>query len=232
MKSRHSITAIVPVYNEEAAVADAIAAIERFLDDQFEDFEIVIVESGSTDGSGAVCDDMAARSSRIYVHHEGARNGFGSAVRAGFERSGKEWVWPLVVDMPFPLESMCVALPLMDTHDAVLSYRSTDPRGSYRRFQSAVFNLLSRSLLGVRVRHVNSAFKVVRTSVIRSLALKQRGWLLDAELIAGLERRGHAYAEIAVELSPRVVGRSTIGPAAVWRSILDLLALARDVRRQ
>lgn len=230
MKSCHTITAVVPVYNERAALAPAVETIDAFLAAHFEDYEVVIVESGSSDGTGEACDALASRLAHVRVLHEGARNGFGSAVRAGLGLARMEWVWPLVVDMPFPLESMRDALPLMDRHGAVLSYRSEDPRGRYRRFQSAVFNRLARLLLGVRVRHVNSAFKVVRTDVMRSLNLQQRGWLIDAELIAGLERRGVSYAEIPVALVPRAVGVSTIGAAAVWHSILDLLVLARARR--
>jgi glycosyltransferase involved in cell wall biosynthesis len=230
VKSRHTISAIVPVYNERSALAPAVEAIDAYLASQFEDYEIVIVESGSTDGTGGECDALALRLDHVRVVHEGGRNGFGSAIRTGLASARKQWIWPLVVDMPFPLESMREALPLMDRHAAILSYRSEDPRGSYRRFQSAVFNRLARLLLGVRVRHVNSAFKVVRTDVMQSLNLQQRGWLIDAELIAGLERRGADYAEIPVALVPRAVGVSTIGTAAVWRSILDLLALAKARR--
>ena len=230
MKSRHTISAIVPVYNERAAVTPAIEAIDKYLSAQFQDYEILIVESGSSDGTGEACDALAARIPRVRVVHEGARNGFGSAIRAGLAMARMEWIWPLVVDMPFPLESMNEALPLMDRHGAILSYRSQDGRSAYRRFQSAVFNRLGRLLLGVRVRHINSAFKVVRAEVMRSLNLQQRGWLIDAELIAGLERGGVSYTEIPVALIPRAVGVSTIGAAAVWRTILDLLALARARR--
>lgn len=231
MTSPHSISVVVPVYNEPDLVAPAIAEIAQFLSAHFADYEIVIVESGSTDGTGAACDALAHEIPRVRVHHEGGRNGFGSAVRAGCALASKTWVWPLVVDMPFPLESMLAALPYLDQFDAVLSYRSHDPRGAYRKFQSAVFNRAARVLLGVRVRHVNSAFKVVRTSVMQSLNLQQRGWLLDAELIVGLERRGIAYAEIPVELTPRMVGSSTIGLSAVVKSIRDLLELAARRRR-
>jgi glycosyltransferase involved in cell wall biosynthesis len=221
---------VVPVYNERSALAPAIEAIDQYLSAHVQDYEILIIESGSTDGTGEACDALASRLTHARVLHEGARNGFGSAIRAGLGMARMDWIWPLVVDMPFPLESMNQALPLMDRHDAILSYRSEDPRGAYRRFQSAVFNRLARLLLGIRVRHVNSAFKVVRTGVMRSLDLRQRGWLIDAELIAGLERRGASYTEIPVALVPRAVGVSTIGAAAVWRSILDLLALARTRR--
>jgi glycosyltransferase involved in cell wall biosynthesis len=230
VKSRHSISAIVPIYNELAAVPGVIEDIDRFLDAHFTDYEVLVVESGSTDGTAAACDALPALLPRVRVVHEGARNGFGSAVRAGVALAEKSWVWPIVVDMPFDLGVVVEALPHMDTCPAVLSYRSDDPRGAYRRLQSLVFNALGRALLGVRARHINSAFKVTSTALVRSLGLESRGWLIDAELIMRLEERGVPYVEIPVRLVDRTTGRSTVGSSAVVRACRDLIRLA--VRRR
>jgi glycosyltransferase involved in cell wall biosynthesis len=226
VKSAHSISAVVPIYNERSALPSVVHDIDRFLAGHFEDYEIIIVESGSTDGTAEACDALAARMPRGRVHHEGQRNGFGSAVRAGYALATKEWVWPLVADMPFPLDAIERAIPYFDTHGSVLSYRSEDPRSRYRRFQSRVFNSAARLLLGVRVRHINSAFKVTRTSVVRSMDLTSNGWLIDAELVMRLEEMGVAWTEIPVKVVTRSVGRSTVGPAAVIKTALELVALA------
>lgn len=231
MKSSHSISAIVPIYNERAALPSVFEKIDRFLDAHFGDYELIVVESGSTDGTGQACDALPSLLPRVRVVHEGARNGFGSAVRAGVALATKEWVWPIVVDLPFELDVIVEALPHMDTCPAVISYRSEDPRSGYRRLQSLVFNKLARTLLRVRARHINSAFKVTRTPVIQSLGLESRGWLLDAELIMRLEERGVPYAEIPVRLVDRTTGRSTIGPAAVVGAVRDLIRLALRRRR-
>lgn len=226
MKSAHSISAIVPIYNERAAVPGAIQDIDAFLDAHFSDYEIVVVESGSTDGTGEACDALPGPRSRVRVIHEGARNGFGSAIRTGVAAATKRWIWPVVVDMPFSLEVMLTALPYLDTCGAVISYRSDDPRSLYRRFQSVVFNTLARRLLRVRARHLNSAFKVADAALMRSLALRSNGWLIDAELIMRMEQRGVRYVEIPVPLVDRTAGRSTIGPGASVKAARDLLALA------
>ncbi len=230
MKSLHSISAIVPIYNERAAVPSVIEQIDRFLDVHFADYEVIVVESGSTDGTGEACDALPTRLPRVRVVHEGARNGFGSAVRMGIGLASKRWVWPIVVDLPFDLDAMLTALPYMDTCSAVLSYRADDPRGLYRRVQSLVFNLLGRTLLRVRARHINSAFKVTDTALIQSFDLESRGWLIDAELIMRLEDRGISYVEIPVRLIDRTTGTSTVGPKAVAYAVRDLFRLA--LRRQ
>jgi glycosyltransferase involved in cell wall biosynthesis len=227
VKSPHTISAIVPIYNERAALPDAIRTIDRFVDAHFADYELIVVESGSTDGTGDACDALPALLPRVRVVHEGARKGFGSAVRTGIALASKAWVWPIVVDLPFDLDVILDALPQMDRYQAVLSYRSDDPRSAYRRLQSLVFNALARTLLGVRARHINSAFKVTSTPLVQSLGLESRGWLLDAELIMRLEERGVPYAEIPVRLIDRATGRSTIGPMAAVGAFRDLMRLAR-----
>ena len=68
----------------------------------------------------------------------------------------------MTLDIPFPLEAIFLALPLLDSHDCVLSYRSRDPRRAARRLESAAYNLLLHVLLGIRARHANSAFKVAK----------------------------------------------------------------------
>jgi glycosyltransferase involved in cell wall biosynthesis len=226
VKSAHGISAIIPIYNERAAVPGVIEEIDRFLSDHFVDYEIIVVESGSTDGTAEACDELPVRLPRARVVHEGGRNGLGSAIRTGTALATKRWVWPLVVDMPFSLETILVALPHMDRVRSVISYRSADPRNLYRRTQSVVFNLLGRVLLGVRARHLNSAFKVTETALIQSLALQSNGWLLDAELIMRLEQRGVPYVEIPVQLVDRTTGRSTIGPMAAVSAFRDLIRLA------
>lgn len=226
MKSRHSISAVIPIYNERAAVPGVIQEIDTFLDAHFDDYEIIIVESGSTDGTAEACDALPALLAWVRVIHEGGRNGLGSAIRTGAAAARKQWVWPLVVDMPFDLESILVALPHLDSCQSVISYRSEDPRSLFRRIQSLVFNTLARALLGVRARHVNSAFKVTERELMQSLHLQQRGWLLDAELIMELDRRGIRYQEIPVRLIERTTGRSSVGPMAAVSAFRDLLGLA------
>ena len=231
MKSPHTISAVIPIYNERSAVPGVIQEIDRFLDAHFIDYEIIIVESGSTDGTPEACDALPAVGPRARIVHEGARNGLGSAIRQGTALATKRWVWPLVVDMPFGLEVILEALPHMETVRSVISYRSADPRNLYRRCQSLVFNMLGRLLLGVRARHINSAFKVTDTKLIQSLNLHSNGWLLDAELIMRLEQRGIRYVEIPVRLVDRTTGRSTIGAKAAVGAFHDLVKLALRRRR-
>ena len=224
------MSTIIPVWNELPALQTAVDTTHDFLAEHFEDFEILIVESGSTDGSGAACDRLAERMPRLEVIHEGAANGFGSALRLGYAHSTKDLVWVVSADLPFPLESLLTALPLLSDHDCVLSYRVDDERGWFRRFQSRLYNGLAKSLLGLRVTHVNSTFKVYRRELIQQLPLASDGWLIDTEIVYRLQRSGARLTEIPVPLIDRKAGRSTIGVLTPFLIFRDLVKFALSQR--
>jgi glycosyltransferase involved in cell wall biosynthesis len=206
-----SLSIIVPVYNEVELLGDAVRQINSFVAPHFAEYEIVIIESGSTDGTGELCDRLSGEIPSVCVIHEGGRNGFGSALKRGYKEATKDWVWFVTADTPFPLESIVEAQKLFSEYDCILSYRSEDTRKSFfRKIQSVVYNTLVKTVLGLRVKHVNSAFKVFKREVIQSLPLISNGWFIDAETLYWLTERKVRYTEIPVPLIDRTGGHSTI----------------------
>ncbi|TAE22328.1 MAG: glycosyltransferase family 2 protein [Candidatus Kapaibacterium sp.] len=209
--SSASLSVVVPVYNERELLGEAVRRVNAFVAQHFSQYEIIIIESGSTDGTSEVCDQLAHELPAVRVIHEGARNGFGSALKRGYKEATQDWVWFITADTPFPLESIVEAQKLFASYDCVLSYRSEDTRKSlFRKVQSVVYNNLVKTLLSLRVRHVNSAFKVFKREVIQSLPLISNGWFIDAETLYWLTQRKVKYTEIPVPLIDRTGGHSTI----------------------
>lgn len=228
---KYSISAIVPAYNEAALAASSLDAIHAVLQSTVDDYEVVVVESGSTDGTAEVCDAAAKRLPHVRIVHEGARNGYGSAVRLGIARSTKEVITFITLDLPFDLGTIGRALPLLERADCVLSYRPTDPRGLGRRLQSIIYRGLLRLALGIRARNVNSSFKLITRSTLDGIALRSTGWLIDAELVYWLERRGASCVEIPVPLLDRTAGRSTVR-LGTWLEVLTELVRFVVARRR
>jgi glycosyltransferase involved in cell wall biosynthesis len=211
MNRQPSVSVVVPVYNEIELVEASVRAIDHFLAGQELEYEIIIIESGSTDGSSSASDRLAETLSAVEVIHEAQRNGLGSALRQGYAAATKDLVWLVTVDIPFPLRALCEALPLMTGCDCVLSYRSEDHRGLLRRIQSWAYNTLVKTVLGLPMRTVNSAFKLYRRGMLTDMPLKSNGWFLDAEVLYWVARRGYRFREIPVPLLERKAGTSKIG---------------------
>jgi glycosyltransferase involved in cell wall biosynthesis len=217
-----SISVIVPVYNEIELVAASTRAIEAFVRAHFADYEILLIESGSTDGSGEVCDRLATEFPRIRVFHEGARNGFGSALKWGYKNASKDLVWLVTADLPFPLKTILDALPLLEKYDCVFSYRSVDERGA-RKTMSFFYNAIMKTLLNLNVRHINSAFRVFKRSLIQSVPAISNGWFIDAEVLYWISRQNASHVEIPVPVVNRTAGRSSVSMlspfAMVWEAV-------------
>jgi glycosyltransferase involved in cell wall biosynthesis len=236
MTNTYSISVVIPIYNEAELLADAVHTIHRFVQQHFQDYELLLIESGSRDDSGKICDTLSEELPNTRVHHEGARNGYGSALRTGFQFATKDLVTVITADTPFALESMTDAVPHLSQYDAVLSYRSKDNRKSgFRKVQSLIYNLVIKLALGTRVRHINSAFKLYKRPTIQSLTLISRGWFIDAEIVYWLTRLKIPYTEIPVELIERTGGQSTITlstPLTLLKELQHFLEVKNSVKHR
>lgn len=227
-----SVSVVVPIYNEVELTEPSLRTIHAFLQRHTDDFEIVIVESGSTDATGSICDRVAAELSHTRVLHEGQRNGMGAALRLGYENAQKNYVWLVTVDLPFPLEALLQARPLLDTHDCVLSYRVGDKRSLPRLIQSACYATLIKTMLGLPMKSVNSAFKLLSRDFVTELPLISRGWFLDAELLYWIARKKLRFAEIGVPLIDRTAGQSSVTSSDWIKVIKELLAFKKALRKR
>lgn len=228
----YSISVVVPVYNEILLLEDGIFKIDSFLKNNFDRYEIIIVESGSTDGSNGVCDALAEKLLRVKVIHQETRKGYGNALRAGFKAAEYDLIWPISVDLPFKLSTIITALPYFLKYDCVLSYRISDTRSVVRKVGASVYNLLVKLLLNVKVRHVNSAFKVFKRKVLKRFKVEANGWFFDAEFVCRLYQHKIDFVEIGVGLLDRRRGKSTVGGGAVVQTLLELwqFIFARRIR--
>ncbi|MBI4577500.1 MAG: glycosyltransferase family 2 protein [Planctomycetes bacterium] len=226
-----SVSVIVPAYNEAQALEAAVRGLARALAAATPRWEVLVVESGSTDGTREAADRLAALVPGVRAVHQAHREGYGSAVRLGVGLARMDHVSVCPVDVCFPLETYAWALPLLDRYEAVLSYRSQDPRGWWRRFMSGVFNVLARSLLGVGVRHVNSAFKLLPRGRVLAWDLATSGWCIDAEVLVHMAREGVRHVEVPVPLVDRVQGRSTVTAGGVLSALVEMLRIRRAVGR-
>ena len=200
MTKNYSISVVIPVYNEVKLIKNALRKIDRFLSKHFLDYEMIVIESGSTDGTNKACDQMETSLSNLKVIHEGVRRGLGSAIRLGYKNASKDLIWLVTVDLPFSLEAILKAVPLLSSCDCVLSYRSSDKRSLRRRIQSFFYSILIWILLGINAATVKSAFKVFKRKILKNIKLTSNGWFIDAELVYYIKKLRISYAEIPVPL--------------------------------
>ncbi len=218
-----SISLVIPVYNEEAsiteAVKDGLAVLSRLTGDG----EIIIVESGSTDNSAAVTDNLAEENERVKVVHQGVKKGLGSALKEGFGAARGDFIFYMDGDNPFRMSEFERGFPLLMETDIICGYRVNRQDTFIRAIYSKVFNLMMRTLFGVKVRDVQIGFKMLRKSIFERVHLKADSMFIDAELLIKAQKAGYRIAEMGVEYLGNPSGKSSVTPLDVLKIAWDLV---------
>lgn len=219
------LSIIVPVYNEVAtlrAVIDRLLAVELPLPR-----EIVVVNDGSTDGTGKVLDAAVHEGLPITVFHAARNAGKGSAIREGLRQATGSIVAIQDADLELdPAQLDALVRPILGGQAEVvygsrfLEGRSSAPLLTFaaNRFLTGVANLL----FGAALTDMETCYKVMRLDVARSLRLTARRFEIEPEITARLLRSGHRIHEIPVRFDPR----SRIqGKKIGWRDAVRALQL-------
>lgn len=229
-----SLSVVMPALNEQAGIGDAVRACAHCAQrltgrGLVSSVEIVVVDDGSTDRTWQVLTTLAAEDPHLVLRRHDRNRGLGAALRTGFEAASGDLVFYTDADLPVELHAVDRCLELLDDDvQAVAAYRARRTGEGPRRFvYSLAYNWLCRAALGLRVRDVNFAAKLVRGSDLRRLDLRSEGSFIDAELLARLQRGGVGIAQFPATYQPRSKGVSTLSSGSV---IVGMLRELRELR--
>ncbi len=203
-----SVTLFYPMYNELKSVEPMTRKALQVMQTVADDFEILIVDDGSSDGSEKIADELAQSDPRIRViHHEGNK-GYGQALRTGWANASKDIVIYTDCDEPLDLWLIGEALDHLEGHDMLIGYRLNRWEGWRRFIYSKGYNGLVRLLFGVRVQDINFSFKIIRRELLQKLRLGAGSVFIDGELLAEAMRYHPRIYQMPVQYLPRKHGAS------------------------
>jgi glycosyltransferase involved in cell wall biosynthesis len=215
-----------PAHNEEgnveALVADALAALPLLA----ERFEIVVVNDGSSDRTGALADGLAAAHPGIVqvVHHP-TNLGYGAALRSGFRVARFDWVGFTDGDRQFAvadLGRLTARIAEPDQPDVVVGFRIRRADPFIRTLYARSYRLANRIFFGLRISDVDCACKLFRRTSLRGLRVESGGAFFSAELLIKLRAAGRSVVEVGVPHYARTVGSPTgARPAVIFRAVRD-----------
>ncbi|MGH8916666.1 MAG: glycosyltransferase family 2 protein [Acidimicrobiia bacterium] len=222
---------VVPVYNEAAFIPRAIPALVKEMESLGEEYRILIVENGSTDGTAAVAKEVAAGWPVAVLSL--AEPDYGAAMRHGFLEAEGDWVVNFDIDY-FSADFLRRVLEQDDADLVIASKRdplSEDRRPLIRRIATRVFNVLLRTILGSRVSDTHG-MKAFRRDLVREVApsVVSRKDLFDTELVVRAERAGYRIREVPVVVEELRIARSSL-VKRVPRTILGLFAMRKVLRK-
>ena len=225
MKKLPGWSILVPAYNEEKTLEKVVRELLGILPSLADDFEILIIDDGSSDGTGKIADELAGKESRVRVVHHATNRGFGGTQSTGFRQAHMPYITLVPGDAQFPAGDLRKFAPLADEADIVLGYR-VDRRDSWgRRFQTAVFRQVLRVLFGFMYRDINWV-KLYRREKVAGIEIVSRKAGVDAEVLLKALRRGARVKEVQVGYLPRQAGvAASSRPTVIAATVIELIGL-------
>jgi hopanoid biosynthesis associated protein HpnK len=216
-----SLSFVYPVYNEIENLPRLAPETQRIAEGLFADYEIVLVDDGSTDGSGSIIDQLASEHPCIRAVHHRRNRGLGAAITTGLAHATKDLV--LYMDSDFPVswqDARAILSAISPEADLVIGNRLGRAEGPRREIMSWTYNQLIRWVFGLKVRDVNFAFKLIRAPVLQQMRLRSEGSFIDAEMLLEARRLQARIVEVPIKYHTRVAGQSTAASNAVVLRIL------------
>lgn len=228
-----SMSVFFPAYYDEKNIAKVTeGALRAIRELGIRTFEIIIVEDGSPDRTGEVADELAARHPNVRVIHHEKNRGYGAALKTGFTNARYDWVFYTDGDNQFDLQELKKFVALTPFTSIVAGFRINKQYSPYRKFTSAVYNMVLRVLFDIRDRDVDCAFKIYRRDLFDKIVIESQDAFIDAEIAIKARLLNYTSTEVGVTHLPRLDGVSTgARPSVIFRTIREILAYHRRYRR-
>jgi glycosyltransferase involved in cell wall biosynthesis len=222
------------MFNEEENIEHAISCAISALDLYGGDYEIIIVDDASTDGSPEMVRRLARDNPRIRMLRHEVNRKLGGSLKTGFAAVTRDLMVYMDADLPFDPHVIGPAIRALEITraDVIAGYRlDRTGEGLRRTIYSYLYNSLIGFLFGWPHRDINFSFKLMRREVLEAVELRSEGSLIDAEMIVKAKNLGFVIQQLGLDYFPRSRGVSTLSsPTVIFKILRELIRLYPEMR--
>jgi len=208
LKGKIGITIIIPAFNEEENLDRVLKDTLKSLPKYFNDWEIVVIDDGSTDKTGIIADRFAKKFKTVKVIHQ-KNGGYSRAMLTGIKAAKKEYIAYMPADGQFLVEDMRHCFEAMPKNDMILGYRGGRPDYNFKRMVFSYGYLLILSLL-FNLKYIDVGWVIIwRTSKIKKIKLtSSSGIFLLTESLVRFQQKKYRVTDAPSYYHPRKSGEA------------------------
>jgi len=218
---------IIPTFNERENISRLIVTVL----DQDNRLEVLVVDDGSPDGTGAIVEALAANDKRVHILHRPRKMGLGTAYLAGFKWSlERDYDYTFEMDADFSHDPAHLPqfLRAVESADLVLGSRYRDGKVTVvnwpigRLLLSYFANIYARWVTGMQLFDATGGFKCYRRSVLKAIDLddvRSNGYAFQIEMSFRTWKKKFRIVEIPIVFVDRTEGTSKMSKAIVREAV-------------
>jgi glycosyltransferase involved in cell wall biosynthesis len=213
---RRSLSIVMAAFNEEDALPACVERTLAYLRERIDDGELIIVDDGSSDGTAALIDRLAAEHKDVVALHLEKNSGMGAALLRGFAAARKHWVTIMPADGQidaWELDDFFAAAE-REGADLVTSLYKNRTYSPGRWALSLGLRTLTAVIVGTRAR--TEGIYLVRRSVLERLGASSHSFLLNLEIPIRAKKGGYRVSTVFMNVHERIAGHSK---ATSWKRV-------------
>ena len=227
--NNYSLSLVFPAYNEEENLEKLVKDADDAGRQNVEDYEIIVVDDGSTDGTPRILNQLKKDYPNLVVYTHSPNKGYTAALRTGFSKARKDLIFYSDADNQFNLKEIYLLLESIDNNDMVVGYRRDRQDSWIRIFVSRCFNVISHAVFHFTVRDVDCAFKLFRRKVFDKIKITSDHFMVDTEIMSKAVVYGFCVTEVGVTHLPRQAGETTVKPTDVIKTLKGMAKLRKEL---
>jgi dolichol-phosphate mannosyltransferase len=221
----YTISFIIPALNEERVVGTVVEQImDKVRDARFADYEVILINDGSTDRTGEIMDAAARRHSRVRVLHNAKNLRFGNSYKRGLQEARFDYVMLLCGDGGLPASSLPPIFDCIGTADIVVPWMTNLKviKSPWRYFLSRAYTTMLNVTFGVHLQYYNG-LPVHRRDLLQSIDITSGGFGFQSEILIKLIKSGCSFVEVGVH-GAEEKGKSVAMRPRNWISVARTFA--------
>lgn len=230
MQSNNSppgISVFFPAYNDAKSIGKLVADALEILPDLTDDYEIIVVNDGSTDETGEVLRGLAEKHEEVRIVEHETNKGYGGALQSGFRAARKDLIFYTDGDGQYDVREIVKLYVLLDEKtDVANGYKLERGDKINRKVVGGFYNRLAHLMFSLPIRDIDCDFRLIRKAFSDKIALSSTSGSICVELVYKLNRAGARFRETGVSHYERPFGKSQFFTVRrVTKTLLDFFSL-------